>query len=274
MACTPMIDSFQAVKADLEVSEKYIQLMQDTLGDDSLYIRSKDTLLRTFKDLQITEKEKAELVLSYVTQFSISLSSAAMQTSLSWAKEERDGTYSLAKVKADTEVSLANFEKTKSEICQVEKQTALTCAQTTAASATSIRENGTVTAYEADGCLVKTLGTNGLKYEQTKQVQGATYQIQADAFRKSGVVQIGIGTDSVVKGLSGDANGYTHQQEINAERLRIAYEDSKLNHAANASASMIASMLTAEIAPAEADVDRWREAIDGLLLKHSTTNQT
>ena len=272
--CTTTIDSFMAEKSELLVSEKYSKLMKDTIGEDSLYIRSKDTLLRTFNDLQITEKEKAELVLTYVTQFSTQMSSAAMQTSLSWAKEERDGAYTLAKLKAETEIALATLEKTKSEICMLDKETALKCAQITATTAGSIRDNGTVASYGTDGCTVSTLGTNGLKYEQTQQVKGATYQIMSDAFRKSGVVTMGVdASDGYTKGMTGDDDGYTNQQSKNAERLRIAYEDSKLNHAANSSAAMIGQMLTAEIAPNEADVQLWRDAVSGLTLKHSTTSE-
>ena len=65
----------------------------------------------------------------------------------------------------------------KSEICLVDKDIALKCAQIKATTSGSIRDNGTITAYEADGCTARTLGNNGLKYEQTKQVEGATYTV-------------------------------------------------------------------------------------------------
>lgn len=271
--CNPTIDSFIAKDGSIEVSEKYLQLMKDSLDDESLYIRTKDTILSLFDDLQLTEIQKAEIVAGHMAQFGTSLSATAMQTALAWGKEERDGNYTLAKLQADTEVALAQFEKVKSEICALDKETELKCAQVTATTAGSIRDNGTVATYGADGCSVTALNDNGLKYEQTQQVKGATYQIFADAFRKSGVVQIGTDVaDSVYKGLSGDGDGYTWQQQTNAERLRIGYEDSKRNHAANSSASMIGQMLSAEIAPSEADIDRWRTALDWLNTSHSTTS--
>ena len=75
--------------------------MQDSLSEDSIYMRAKDTYAVIFKDLQITEKEKADIIAGSVNSIVASLSSASMQTALSWAKEERDGAYTLAKVKAD-----------------------------------------------------------------------------------------------------------------------------------------------------------------------------
>jgi len=273
-SCNPTIDSFQAEDGSLEVSEKYIQLMQDSLSEDSLYIRAKDTLAVLFEDIQITEKEKAELVLSYVTQFSTSIASVSMQTALSWEKEERDGAYTLAKSKADTELALANFELVKSQICKTDKEAELACAKVTSESAGSIRDNGRVSQYKDDGCSVAALEDEGTKYQQEKQMIADTYSRFADAFRKSGVVQVGIDlSDGTMKGLSGDEDGLTQQQQQNHERLRISYEDSKRTHAANSSSSMIASMLSAEIAPKEQDVQRWRDALDYLNVSHSTTSQ-
>ena len=271
--CTTTIDTFQLIDGELDVSKKYIALMEDSIGEGSIYERAKDTLFLQFKYLQLNEKEKAGLLVDFMTKFTTSLSSAAMTGSLAWAKEERDGGYALAKVKADTESALANFELIKANVCKTQKETELVCANITKVSGDSIRANGYVTSTEEDGCTVKTLDDTGLLYNQTKQVKGATYQVFADAYRKSGNVLIGVDTnDSVLKGLSGDLNGYTNQQQQNAERQRIAYEDSKVNHAANSSASMIGQMLSAEIAPNELDVDRWRTAVDRLLAKHSTTS--
>ena len=271
--CDITIDSFQAEDGNLLVSEKYIQLMQDSLGDDSLYIRTKGTILELFESLQLDETQKAEIIANHMVQFGVNLSSSSQQIALAWAKEEKEASYTLAKLKADTEVSLAQLEKVKSDICLTDKQTLLACAQTTAASSASVRDNGTVATYGADGCSVTALNNNGLKYQQTLQVEAATYQIAADAFRKSGVVQIGVDAgDGVKKGLSGDANGYTHQQEINAERLRIAYEDSKLNHAVNGASAMIGQMLASEVDADPEIIQYWKDGMSGLLTKHSTTS--
>ena len=271
--CQTTINSFTREDGTLKVSDKYSQLMRDSLADDSLYIRAKDTLQVIFTDLQLTEIEKGKLATEFVGQFSIDLSKHAMNTALTWATEERDGAYALAKLKADTENSLAQFEKIKSEICLVDAQAKSQCATTTATISSSIRENGKVLTFEADGCTPAQLDETGVKWHQARQAEADAYGRYADAFRQSGVVHIGTDiSDSTKKGLSGDEDGHTYQKIINAERLRISYEDSKRNNAANSSSTMIASLLSSESFVNEDDVQRWRDAVDYLNKSHSTTS--
>ena len=271
MSCDATLPAFSREDGDIEVSDKYIKLMQDSMCEESLYMRAKDTFKVIFADLQITEKEKAQIVAEHVASMTTNLSSTAMQVALQWAKEERDGGYTLAKLKADAETSQAQTLKTIEEICLVEKQTELACANITATISGTFRENGEPTGYDATGCKPTGLKDEGLKYHQTLQVEAATYKEYADAFRKSGVVDIGVGTDNVLKGITGGVDpitgGYTNQSTLNAERQRVGFEDSKVSHAANASAAMIASMLSSEIPVNCKDVQRWRDAVDRLLSK-------
>jgi len=263
-SCNVQLDPFLREDGVLDVSGKYKQLMQDTLSDESLYIRAKDTMKVMFDDLQLTEPDKAKLAAEHVASMTTQLSASSMQTALQWATEERDGAYTLAKAKAETEVLLAQFEKIKAEICLTEAQTEKSCADITATISNSYRENGVPTSYDADGCKPLGLTNSGLKYEQTKQVVAATYQIHADAYRKSGVVQIGVDTnDNVTKGLSGGVDeitdGYTNQQTLNAERQRQAYEDSKINHMLNA-----LGVITGQLLSAEVDPTGWQWLLDGM----------
>lgn len=278
MACDVTVRDFVREVGTLEVSAKYKQLMLDSLSSESLYIRAKDTFKVIFDDLELTTKERAAIVSEHVANMTTSLSGAAMSSALQWAKEERDGAYSLAKLKADTEVSIAQALKMKEEICLAQKQTELQCANIIATLSGTIRENG-MYATDADGCKVLSVDNTGLKYAQTRQVDAATYQAQADAFRKSGVVDIGIDlSDGVTKGVSGSidpiTSGYTCQQTLNAERQRIAYEDSKRTHAANSASAMIGQLLSSETFSADnaADVERWRTAMDALNTSHSSTS--
>jgi hypothetical protein len=186
-------------------------------------------------------------------------------------------------MKADTETAVIGQELVKEQICEIRSKTDLLCVQTEATLSGTIRDNGRVATYDPENpCKPIALMDEGLKFQQTKQVEAATYQIFADAYRKSGVVDIGIDTtDNVRKGLSGTTHqthgetaGYTAQQTANAERQRIAYEDSKRNHAANSSASMIGQLLAADVFDKDAhgpDVNRWREAVDYLNNSYSST---
>ena len=278
--CDVSVDSFIREDGELNVIKKYEELMSSTLGENSLYTRSKETFFAVFDKLNVTDSEKAQMVSANISQLAVQLSSVAMQSAVMWAKEERDGEYQLALIKAQTENQLATYEKTKEEVCVLQKENELKCVTIEATMAQSIRENGRATAYDpANPCKPVELDNDGLKYYQTKQVAADSYRIFADAYRKSGVVHVGVdSSDNITKGLSGNTNaeskeaaGYTAQQIANAERQRIAYEDSKVNHAANSSASMIGQMLSAEVPPETVDVERWRRAVERLLTPYSST---
>jgi len=270
MACDATVDSYSREDGALDVSTKYLQLMKDTVSEDSLYIRAKDTFKVIFKDLDMTTKEKAAIVSEYIVGLTTNLSSAAMQTAVAWAKEERDGAYTLTKVKAETQIALAQSKKTQVEICLVQEQTSYQKAKMLSEYAGSLRDNGPIATFNTDGT-PKTLSNSGLKYHQTKQVEASTYQIQADAFRKSGVVTISVDTDNVVKGTMGNTAGYTHQQTINAERQRQAYEDSKINHLLNSTGVIIGQMLSAEIDPDTEVIGYMKSAMGKLLTPNHTT---
>ena len=275
MSCNVTIPPIKLENGNLNVSEKYIQLMRDSVSEDSLYLRAKDTFKVMFDDLQLNEKEKAKVLTEYISGMTVELSKVAMQTAVQWSKEERDGGYALAKAKAETELVQMQTLKAKEEICLAEKQAELACANITATISASFRENGKPTGYEANGCKPTGLEDKGLKYHQTRQVEAATYQVQADAYRKSGVVNVGIDSaDGIKKGLSGDDDGYTNQQSKNAERQRIAYEDSKRNHAANSASTMIGQLLSSEtLSTSNAqDVELWRESVRYLNKSHSSTS--
>jgi len=281
--CDVTIDQFTREDGALDISSKYIKLMQDTMCEESLYDRAKETLFHQFDDLQLTEKEKAGFVVDFVSKLTTEMSKSSMAVALSWAKEERDGAYNLASIKAQVENAAVTAEKTKEEVCLVQAQVKKVCADIEVTIAGSIRDNGLVTGYDpSNPCKPAHLDDSGLKYHQTKQVEADKYKIYADAYRKSGVVGMGNDPqDGFVKGLSGTTHdqageiaGYTAQQTANAERQRIAYEDSKRNHAANSSASMIGQLLAAEVFSNEneQDVNRWRSAVDFLNTSHSSTN--
>lgn len=276
-ACSIDFPPISAEKGKLDVIEKYQQLMTASLEDESLYMRMKDTMYQQFKDLQMSEKEKAGLVSDFMTKFSVDLTKYAMTQAVTWAKEERDAPYAIAKLKAEVLVPVAQVELMKAQICETDAKTKLTCNQSLKVSADNIRANGVATA--TSGCTTTALADGGLVFNQTKQVMGATYQTYADAYRKSGYVAYTVdAANGIITGMSGkgdtsdpNGGGYTWQQQRNAERQRIAYEDAKRNHVANASASMIGQMLSADQEINGKDLQRWRDAIDYLNTSYKTT---
>lgn len=250
----------------ISIVDKLGVLTEQALGSESVYMRAKDTFKELMDGKKISEHEYATLASQFISSLAVQTTQTVMQAALDWAKSEKEMAYSLAQAKANIESTLAQTEKLKYDICNAQKDNELKCAQITATIADSIRDNGRVATWDANNpCVPLTLQPEGTKYQQELFIESQKYANLADAYRKSGVVQIGSDTDGVKKGLSGDDLGYTNAQEEFARRQVKSFEDSKRNHAVNAMSTMIGQMLSAEVAPNEEDITRWRNGIDYLI---------
>lgn len=247
-SCVTNIEQFLAEDGVLSVSDKYKQLMADSMGEGSLYERAKDSFLELFEDLNVSESEKLTLISSNIANMANTISAQAMTSALSWAKEERDAAYNLAYVKAQTELLLAQKELTAEQVCKAQNETQLTAAQLAEVLAGTIRQDSLAAA-------------------QTSKTEADKYALLADAFRKSGKVSIGNDTDGVEKGIAGDVDGYTETQDKFLARQILSFEDSKRNHAANAASQLIGQMLSAEIDldPTDTKFNTWQTAMDYLI---------
>lgn len=243
-SCSNDIDNFLAQDGTLNVSDKYKQLMNDSLGDGSLYERTKDTFFELFKDLNISEAEKLQLVANNISNLTVNISNQAMTTALAWEKEERDGAYQLAQIKAQTELTNAQYELTAEQICKTINEKELLVAQKEEVLAGTIRQDNLIAS-------------------QIELQKADIVSKLSDNYRKSGVVNIGLDADGQLKGLSGDENGYTYQQDEFIQRQVISFEDSKRSHAANSSAQLIGQLLSAEVPITETDTAfiQWNNAM-------------
>ncbi len=257
----PVVEPITVDEAD--VVKRYKELMVASIEEDSLYERSKNTLLELSKELNMTEKERMDVVAGQITQMTVGLSGNAMQTALGWATFGSKIGYELALLKAQASKAMAEAEVEANKICLTQQEVAYKCAQTIATLAGTIRDNGMHT-VDATGCNVISIADEGLKYEQTLQVNASKYQILAEAYRKSGVVTLSVGTDSVLKGYSGTTAGHTYEQTQIARRQVASFEDSKRNHAANASSQTMGQILSAEGVPSEWLQDQYEKALSYL----------
>lgn len=252
--------------ATLDLVPKMRELSEAALGTDSIYMRAKDTFKELLDSEKIDETLYAEKAANFITQLSVTTTQSIIQAALQYAIKEKEMAYEMAHVKATTELTQAQREKLKSDICLVEAEKDLKCANITATMAGSLRDNGQITAYDPNNtCIPIGLSDEGTKYEQSLFIQSQKYANLADAYRKSGVVQIATDTDGVNKGISGTVDdGYTDAQEAFARRQIISFEDSKRNHSANAMAQMIGQLLSNEIVPTSDFLTEWHTAIDYL----------
>lgn len=234
-SCTTNIDQFLAENGDLAVSDKYKQLMADSIGEGSLYERVKDTYLELFEQLNISESERLQLVASNIANIANTISAQAMNTAISWAKEERDAAYQLAQLKAQTELVLAQKELTAEEVCKAQNETQLVAAQLAEVLASTTRQDA-------------------LNAVQVEQIEAQKYAQLAESYRKSGKIIIGADTDGEIKGLSGDSFGHTYEQTQLLNRQIQSFTDSLRNHCVNGGASLFGQMLSAEV-PINKDTD-------------------
>ncbi len=242
---TPVVATPKDIK--LDVIAKYQALMKASVGPDSIYEQSKTTLLVLSEEFNLTEKERMDVVAGQITQMAVGISGSAMNTALAYAEKDIMAGYDATLKEAQASKTLTDAKVAAMQICLTEKEVDLKCAQITATLSGSFRDNGRPTAYEStDKCIPVGLKDEGLKFEQTMQVDASKYQILADAYRKSGVVAIAYDGDNQLKGVNGNLFGHTYSQTNIAERQVISFEDSKRNHACNASAQTIGQIISAE----------------------------
>ena len=266
MSCTlPTLPSVVTKDGTIAVTDKIRILADEALSTNSVYMRAKDTFKELFDGKNITNDEYAQLAGQFVSQLAVATTQSILQGAIEWAKAEKELVYSLAKAEAEVELVMAEREKAAYEICKLQKDIELQGANITATLATSIRKNGRVAASDVNNPYIPlALQDEGSEFIQMQAIEAQKYSTLADAYRKSGVVNIATTADGETKGVAGDNMGYTDAQEEFARRQVKSFEDSKRNHAANAMSQMIGQMLSAEVAPEAADITRWRNAIDYL----------
>jgi len=271
---------------DLEVVDKFSKLMEASLADGSIYEKSKDTFKYMFDDLNITEKEKAEVVAQNIGSMTSSITANAMNQAMQWAIEERDGAYKITLLEQQALAIQADVELKEEQICNMEADTCIKKANVLAISSASIRDNGRAATTDTCGLAV-TLEDEGLKYEQTKQINSNIYAQLAKTYRESGTLSIQEVTNvdgyTYLQGYASNTDfangykddgglvaGYTNQQLLVAERQRYGFDDNQRQHVANSSAQMITGMIAAEVDLGDNGVviqpyiDMWVDAIEYL----------
>ncbi|MCI4437280.1 MAG: hypothetical protein JHC33_10785, partial [Ignisphaera sp.] len=98
--CNPTIEPFTLLDGALDVSAKYTELMLASMSEDSLYERTKLTMLEIFDNLDIDAETKGSMAITAISTLATQTAVGAMQTAMMWSKEERDGGYALSKAKA------------------------------------------------------------------------------------------------------------------------------------------------------------------------------
>jgi hypothetical protein len=138
---------------DLDVISKYKSLLAESLGSDSVYIRTKETYeaLATSGDLK--DADKAKILAETLSSMNGSLANACMQSALSWSTTEKELEFrklqlakELATMDADRELKEAQIEKLKYDSIATQAQTLRTMGDPTviAGEVTGLSNEGTL----------------------------------------------------------------------------------------------------------------------------------
>ena len=279
------------VLPDLDVTTIYESLMETSTGKHSAYIKAKESLLEYFGTIedsslsgvgvgnQLSAREKAEMLSKLVSEMAVSITGAAMQTSVKIATENRDAPYTLTKLRVDTEAAQANVLKIEADTAatgntaaKIEADKNLSVIQGWKIQSDLYRDNG-VSAIPAISSTILNVtpanahtDTYGLKYESMRKSKADTYDKYASSIMQYGKVAYTPGTDGTLSTAVPATAGLTYAQTNVAIRQEQAFDDNMRQHAANSSANMIGLLLSTENSSAldTNDVNTWRANLNYL----------
>lgn len=150
------------IDTTLDVTTKYNQLVQEALGDESLYSRMKENLVDLLNNGDIKSTDKAKTIADAVSHMTVSLSGQVMDTAIKWAAQEKEFTLK----KAELEYRLSVLDK---ESLKVDQDIENAKETKKLAQAKRFREYGVAT-LDINGN-VTGLSDAGLVFEQQKLIE-------------------------------------------------------------------------------------------------------
>lgn len=266
----------------LDVLTPYKELMKASMDKDSIYIHAKETMEAFFQNSSLTDADKANVLSGMLTQMVAGVTDNAMSNAVAIAKENRDGAYQLTALREDTLLKQEQRDKLSQETVNAGKQGKLLDAQkdelvikSWAEQANMEKDLGVVLdSLPATTDTVKlpsvAVSDKGTKWEQMQQLKMSVYATLAKSYRENGTITwtVDPATNKIntITDLAPATPGLTKRQEQVAIRQEKAFDDNKVQHAANSSANMIGLLLSANDAGelTAGDVTKWRNAIDYL----------
>lgn len=265
-----------SVKPGLDVVSKYLSLVQASLGEDSIYIRNKETLEEMFQDGQIDKTLKGEL-LGELLKHNTSLAQTAMSTSLNWEAKERELALEIEKTKIELDLLLAQEKYEQAKIKASDTNRNLDEANIIRNYGSATYLDGKIVALGDDGKIweeqegVKKDNLNKISQgrvleSQNKDVQAKTHEVIAKTYTNFGIFNgYTISQDGII-----DVSKISTNVTLSDTQQAVARETAKgyvWNVYAN-SATAMASMIGVQISSGnvtgltEADVNRFRDVID------------
>lgn len=225
-----------AIKTELDVIEKYQELVKVSMDGDSSYIRAKETLEQMYTDNDVPQDSKGEVLAGLISSLHTSVMTTSMNTALNWAAKEKDLALQKLELEKQLDILSNNVLQSKAEADKIRNSDLIQQAE-------SIRQHGVMTVV--DGKVVS-LADEGVQYQnmlltkekiesenkaqklsdvKIKETNAGIHKIVADTYVNYGTYSGYNITDSGVTGVSNNTpTGYT---TLSAAQLQIAQEQAK-----------------------------------------------
>lgn len=147
-----------AVKTELDVLSKYTKLINEAMSGDSPYIRAKETLEEMFKDNDVPQDSKGEILAGLISSMNTSIMTTSMNTALAWASKEKELEFKKLELEKQLQILKNQIEQTKAEADKIANSDLIQQAE-------SLRQHGKMTVVNGK---VVGLSNEGLMYENTE----------------------------------------------------------------------------------------------------------
>lgn len=269
-----------ALDTNLDVSSKYLELVERATDGDSLYIRTKETLKAIFDEGVMDAESRTQVLTQVMAQLNTTVVTTAMSTALQWAAQEKQ--LAIQKMKLGYELDLIKAQGETQAVAtdteMAKKQ--LTQAQLIRTYGTNVKDtNGDVQSLNNDGQIYeqilltqkevinKTQELDNLKASEEK-IYADVHRLVADTYVNHGMYT---GYSVLPTGITGTTKISTnktlsdYQANIAAIQAK-GYAYNAWGNAATSAASMIGVLLSSEQGTAitPEDVALWRTSVSKL----------
>ena len=248
------------VSKELDVTSKYQSLVEKLIQDDtSVYIHTIEKLEALISAGNLTSADKAKVISEVLGQLNTSIVNASLQTSLQWAKAEKDAEFQkveledkLELLRKQVETEVANKKKVDAERISTSSQSrrmfGVATVDTVTGAVTSLSNDGKV--YQEIEVLqqqVRNAQAEELVLKgKVRESQAAVYKIVADTRANFGNATISLSDSAVTVGLTGTEDSLARFQKDIAIQQSKGYAYNAWANAVNASSTAVSMLLSAE----------------------------
>lgn len=269
-----------SMETTLDVTGKYSELITAMTGEDSLYIKAKETLEELFKNNTMTAVDKSNIISSTISNITIQSTVAALNTALQWSSAEKELFLNKTKLSYELEQIQQTSDNLAQEKLNKEQANLQLQAEMIRMYGIPTLVNGKVTALDNTGKLyndtklviqqtANELTKNTQISAQTEELYARIHQLVADTYINHGIFT---GYTVEATGITGltrtNFTGVTTLSDINAsvgKQQAKGYIYNAWANAVSSSASMLSTLISTE-----SNVDytpylnKWNTAITNL----------